>query len=105
MIENMVKKVSSVTGVEEFNEYDYLAIDWSDFPFDETEKTYELNDLEKVKPYLVVAKFYGDSYINLQEILFLINNIGDLSNLTGEVIIRVPRILKLLNYVQGKKNA
>lgn len=104
MIEQYLDKVDAVEGNEEFQEYDYLQIDLSDYPFDGSETDYELDDMDKDRPYLVPYKFYGSQYVKLQDILFLINNYGDLLNLSGDVKIKVPLLPKLLNYLRGKEN-
>lgn len=98
---NKVKKENIPTDLNMFDLYDPLSIDWSKFNFTGHELEYSLSDEDIKRPDLLSYKIYGT--VIYQDILFLINNIGDILNTPTLTQIKIPDVDALKNFIALNK--
>jgi hypothetical protein len=83
--------------------YDILSVNWSKFKFDGDEQDYVLTENDIYRPDLLSYNLYGT--VNYQNVLFIINNIGDLLNLVKETTIKIPKIQSIKKFFyDNRKN-
>jgi|SRR5271157_2122679 len=86
-----------------FSIQDPLSIDWLSFQFTGNEQKYSLTQNDIDRPDLLSYTFYGTC--DYQDIIFLINNIGNLFDLIPKTIILIPDIKDLKNFMlQNRKS-
>jgi hypothetical protein len=98
-----MKKVTSniPTDLLDIDVYDVLSVDWSSFVFDGDEISYTLKQEDIERPDMLSYKLYGS--VAYQNILFVLNNIGDILNLVQETVIIVPKIESLKKFLYDNR--
>jgi hypothetical protein len=86
-----------------FTMYDPLTIDWSTFKFNGKEAEYYLSSKDIERPDLLSYKFYGT--VIYQDILFILNNIGDILNTPEKTLLRIPKEEDIKEFIlKNRKN-
>ena len=89
--------------LQEMEIYDVLSVNWAKFRFDGDELLYELTQEDVNRPDILSIKQYGT--VDYQNIIFLINNIGDLLNLTIGEKIRLPKIQNIRQFMYNNRKS
>ena len=77
--------------------HDTLSIDWGDFNFkgNETNQTLAKNEVER--PDNLSYSFYNT--VIYQDLIFLVNNIGDILETPTKTVIKIPKLEDLKQFV------
>ena len=89
---------------EELNMFtiqDVLSIDWTKFNFTGTEVEYILGEEDIKRPDILSYRIYGT--VIYQDIIFILNNIGDILNTPSLTPIKIPKIEDLKAFIKKYK--
>ena len=84
-----------------FTIHDPLSIDWSTYNFSGNEEIYMLGEEDIKRPDLLSYKFYNT--VIYQNIIFILNNIGDILNTPSKTQIKIPKIEDLKTFLLKNK--
>lgn len=77
--------------------YDLFAVAWEQFEFNEGITKHNVNKNDTQKPYYIAHKYYDD--VQYEDLLFLINNIEDPSELTTFTTIDIPEMKDIDDFI------
>jgi hypothetical protein len=86
-----------------FKIQDILSIDWTKFDFTGTETDYMLGEEDIKRPDLLSYKLYGT--VIYQDIIFILNGIGDILNTSTLTIIKIPKIIDIKAFIKKYKKS
>ena len=87
--------------LENLELYDYLSMDWSTFIFKENVTNYMISKEDLKAPYRIAYHFYNNT--DLQDIIFLLNNIGDILSTPEGTIIKIPSFSEIKDFIYNNR--